>query len=369
MPPSAWNRVLQDIILLQLADQQQPPAPGQPSQQDRYRRSKIATIEKVTGRRLIIYASACTSPAKPVSIEMLMLDPSDKIGFKAVTENIPGPNLDVLIHSPGGYPDAVESLVQQLRGKYTSIRFIVPSYAKSAATMLAMSGNEILMDADAELGPIDPQMRTQTGTSPAVAILEQFQKAQAELQQDAAKLPGWMPILSQLGPSVLVDCVHAIDLAKYLVKYWTKTYMLSGDADAEGKSTKIAEYLSDHGKLKSHGRPIKIPDLQPLGVRVTDIRTNPALHAALNEFYCCMDILLANSPVYKLLENSTGDALIRQTAVFQAQFMQQLPVVQPQPVSALPSADAPSRPLSAGAIRVVDSVLRARVPESAFRRD
>src|SRR5436853_4224164 len=152
MPPSAWNRVLQDIILLQLADQQQPPAPGQPSQQDRYRRSKIATIEKVTGRRLIIYASACTSPAKPVSIEMLMLDPSDKIGFKAVTENIPGPNLDVLIHSPGGYPDAVESLVQQLRGKYTSIRFIVPSYAKSAATMLAMSGNEILMDADAELG-------------------------------------------------------------------------------------------------------------------------------------------------------------------------------------------------------------------------
>ena len=145
--------------------------------------------------------------------------------------------------------------------------------------------------------------------------------------------------------------------------------MLSGDADAEGKSTKIAEYLSDHGKLKSHGRPIKIPDLQPLGVRVTDIRTNPALHAALNEFYCCMDILLANSPVYKLLENSTGDALIRQTAVFQAQFMQQLPVVQPQPVPALPSADAPSRPLSAGAIRVVDSVLRARVPESAFRRD
>src|SRR2546427_1490565 len=47
-------------------------------------------------------------------------DPSDKIGFKAVTDNIPGPNLDVLIHSPGGYAEAVESLVRQLRGKYRS---------------------------------------------------------------------------------------------------------------------------------------------------------------------------------------------------------------------------------------------------------
>lgn len=326
----------------------------------------------MTGRRLIIYVSACTSPAKAVSIDMLMIDPSDKIGFKAVTENIPGPNLDVLIHSPGGYPDAAESIVQQLRGKYTNIRFIVPSYAKSAATMLAMSGNEILMDADAELGPIDPQMRTQTGTSPAEAVLEQFQKAQEELQVDATRLPGWMPILSQLGPSLLVDCVHAIDLAKTLVKDWTKRYMLSGDPDAEAKSTRIVEYLSSHGKFKSHGRPIKIPDLQPLGVKVSDLRTNPVLQAAIDELYCCLDILLGNTPVYKLFENSTDDALIRQTAMFQAQFLQAMPVPLPVPPPAslpAPTSDAPSRPLSAGAIRVVNSVLRARVPESAIRRD
>jgi hypothetical protein len=360
MPPSAWNRILQDINLLQQKDQQQPPAPGQPSQQDHYRRSKIAAIEKVTGRRLIIYASACTSPAKPVSIDMLMMDPSDKIGFKTVTENIPGPNLDVLLHSPGGYPDAVESLVQQLRGKYDSVRFIVPSYAKSAATMLAMSGDEILMETDAELGPIDPQMRTQTGTSPAAAILEQFQKAQDELRQDATRLPGWMPILSQLGPSLLVDCDHAIELAKILVKDWTKSYMLRGEPDAEAKSARIADYLTDHAKLKSHGRPIKIPDLQPLGVRVSDMRTNPALQVAVNELYCCLDILLGNSAAFKVFENSAGDALIRQTASFQAQFIQAMPA--PLPV-------LPSRPLSAAAIRVVDSVLRARVPESAIRRD
>jgi len=338
MPAATWNRILQELVRLEIQDRQQPPAPGQPTQQDRYRRSKIAAVEQVSGRLLIVYATACTSPGKPVPMDMLMLDPSDKIGFKTVTDNIPPPNLDVLIHSPGGYAEAVESFVQQLRGKYTSIRFIVPSYAKSAATMFVMSGNEILMDTDAELGPIDPQMRTQTGTSPAEAILEQFEKAQAELRQDTTKLPSWMPILAQLGPSLLVDCTHAIELARALVRGWTKTYMLSGDPQAEEKSKRIADFLSDHARFKSHVRPIKIPDLVSLGVRVTELRSNPALHVAVDELYCCLDILLGNSPVYKIFENSAGDALIRQTAAFQvvmptapAPPPQAPPVAQPHP--------------------------------------
>ena len=342
MPAAPWNRILQDINRLQQADQQQPPAPGEPSQQDRYRRSKMAAVEQTTERPLIVYATACTVPPKPgMSVDMLMLDFSDKIGFKTVTDKIPGPNLDVLIHSPGGYAEAVESLVQQLRGKYNSIRFIVPSYAKSAATMFVMSGNEILMDTDAELGPIDPQMRTQTGTSPAEAILEQFQKAQAELQQDPAKLAGWMPILAQLGPSLLVDCGHAIDLAKTLVKDWTKRYMLSGDAQAEAKSTRIADYLSGHTRFRSHARPIKIPDLVPLDVSVTDVRANPALYVALDELYCCLDILFANSGVYKIFENSAGDALIRQTAMLQAQFIQAIPGPPPPPLGPAPAPVPP----------------------------
>ncbi len=265
---------------------------------------------------------------------MLMLDSTDKIGFKAVTDGIDAPHLDILIHSPGGYAEAAESIVQQLRGKYSDIRFIVPSFAKSAATMLVMSGNVILMDRDAELGPIDPQMRTQNGTSPAEAILEQFKKAQTELQSDASKLPSWIPILAPLGPSLLVDSQHAIELSKNLVKTWTKTYMLAGDTEAEAKSTAISDYLGDHARFKSHGRAVKIPDLVPLGVKVTDIRSNPALYAAIDELYCCLDILLGNSPVYKVFENSAGDALIRQSGLIAGPIVQvrptQLPLL-PQP--------------------------------------
>ncbi len=328
--------MLQERAARQLQDQQNPPSPGQPSAQDIHRRSKIAAVEAITGRPLIVYASACTQP-KPIPGQLLMIDAGDKIGFETATEIVDGSDLDVLIHSPGGYAEAAESLVQQLRAKYTHIRFIVPSFAKSAATMFVMSGNEILMDRDAELGPIDPQMRTQNGTSPAVAILELFNKAQSELSQDPTKLASWMPILSQLGPSLLVDCVHAIELSRTLVENWTRDYMFAGDADSAAKATRIAEFLSDHAKFKSHGRAVKIPDLLPLGVRITDIRTSPALHAAIMELYCCLDIFLGNSPAYKIYENSRGGAMIRQ------QSLVQVPVPVPAPMPR-PPQNVPAPP-------------------------
>jgi hypothetical protein len=323
MPSATWNHILEAINRLSIQDQQTP-RQAPPSRVDEYRRSKIHEVEKVTGRPLIVYASACISPNKSIPGQMLMLDFSDKIGFKTVTEHIPPPDLDILVHIPGGYPEATESLVQQLRQKYSTIRFIVPAFAKSAATMFAMSGDEILMAEDAELGPIDPQMLTVNGTSPAESIREQFKKAQAELKEDASKLPSWMPILSQLGPSLLVDCEHAIDLAKSLVTAWTRSYMLKNDPDAENKSAAIAQFLGDHSQFKSHARAVKIPELERLGVRVTDISKSTGLNKAVEELYCCLDILLGNSPVYKVFENSRNDALIRQSATF-PQMIQAIP--------------------------------------------
>src|SRR5207302_1902999 len=89
------------------------------------------------------------------------LDFRDKTGFEECTHNIPGPNIDVLLHSPGGLAEAAESIVKLLRSKYTDVRFIIPSMAKSAATMLALSGNTLVMDEVSELGPTDPQFAMQ----------------------------------------------------------------------------------------------------------------------------------------------------------------------------------------------------------------
>lgn len=330
MAKSTWSRLLEEMNRLNMEDQRHPVQLGQPSQVDSFRRAKIAEVKKVTNRPLVVYATACTT-VKAVPAQMLMIDFSDKIGFKTVTEGIDPPDLDILLHSPGGYPEATESIVQQLRGKYSHIRFIIPSFAKSAATMLSMSGNEILMDRDAELGPIDPQMPTQTGTSPAETIQEQFRKIQAELQADATKLPSYLPILAPLGPSLLVDSEHAIKLSKQLVNDWLKKYMLAGDPEANDKAEKICNYLSDHSKFLSHGRAVKISDLIPLGVKVRDLRSNPALQNAVDELYCVIDITFANSIACKIFENSAGEALIRQAQMQILQVQQQRPAPPQQP--------------------------------------
>ena len=263
-----------------------------------------------------------------------MLDISDKIGFKTVTDDIDGSNLDIWVHSPGGYAEATESIVQQLRGKYKNIRFIVPHYAKSAATMLVMSGNEILMDRDAELGPIDPQMRTQSGTCPAQAILEQFQKAQNELQGNPRMLPSWIPILTPLGPSLLVDARHAIDLSTSLVKTWLADYMFAGEPDAGEKADNIAAFLGNHSLFLSHARAVKIPDLLSLGVKVSDIRENHDLQGAVDELYCCLDNVMGNTSLVKVFENSRGDALLRNSGI--AQILTMVPPVPPPPPAPAP---------------------------------
>ncbi len=178
----------------------------------------------------------------------LQIDNSDKIGFYEVTHAIKGKSLDLMIHSPGGSPEAAEAIVESLRSRFSHVRVIVPSYAKSAATMMAMSANEILLEQDAELGPIDPQMITANGYSPAEAIKEQFIKAAGEIASDPRKLSVWIPILQQMGPSLLVQCDNAIALSKTLVKQWLTRFMF------EGECRRIARSASPRAPLSQSAR-------------------------------------------------------------------------------------------------------------------
>lgn len=69
--------------------------------------------------------------------------------------------LDVIVASSGGDIDAAYNLGLLFRryGK-DKLTFIIPRWAKSAATLLVCAGDEILMAPVAELGPLDPQITT-----------------------------------------------------------------------------------------------------------------------------------------------------------------------------------------------------------------
>jgi ClpP class serine protease len=109
-----------------------------------------------------------------------MLLPTTNIGNKLVDDiyddlktNFSTCNkIDVVLDSGGGSVDAAFNIALLFREFAPErLSFIIPRWAKSAATLLACSGDEILMTPPAELGPLDPQI---TEMNPLEKRMEQF---------------------------------------------------------------------------------------------------------------------------------------------------------------------------------------------------
>ncbi len=354
MATSIWDSVLTEFNQLVAQEQQlrmtSPPGTPVKAAWAILVESKIKRVHERTSIPLIVYASACTAPAGKAPPQLLQIDVSDKIAFHSMLEalSLPtpaaspdGPKLDILLQSPGGFPAATETIVEEIRRKFGHVRFIVPAYAKSAATMMVMSGDEILIDEDGELGPIDPQMVIGGGVTPAEAIKEQFEKAHVEIQADPKKVQVWFPILQALGPGILVQCDNAIQQSKDFVAEWLAKYMFRADGDRVEKGNRVAEYLGTNKNFGSHDRRVKLEQLQPFALNIKNLRDDPDLYRRIWELHCTLDIVLANTPIYKVFYNSAGVGMVRQQAQVQL-LMQPQPG---QPSVPLPgTAPAPSQP-------------------------
>jgi len=301
-------------ILKELKDSQ---VKGQPPQFDAIRRKYLARVYEHTGREVILYASKWTQHDPNVSPDVVSIVDEDLQGIMEVIHGLQGPNLDLIIHSPGGSLEAAEALVLYLRSKFEHIRVIVPLMAMSAATMIACAADVVVLGKHSFLGPIDPQIIVNTPLGqrmvPAQAILEQFEQAVKECQ-DPKKLGAWLPMLNQYGPDLLVLCERANELSKELVQGWLETYMFKAEPDRADKAKSVAEWLADHGNFKSHGRHISRNDLETHGLKVKHLEEDQieqdlflsVLHATTHTFN--------GTQAVKIIENHLGKAFIKQAA-------------------------------------------------------
>ena len=76
--------------------------------------------------------------------------------------------IDLILHTPGGLVLASEQIAFALRRHPAKVTVFVPHYAMSGGTMVALAADEIVMDENAVLGPLDPQV----GMFPAASILK-----------------------------------------------------------------------------------------------------------------------------------------------------------------------------------------------------
>lgn len=97
--------------------------------------------------------------------------------------------IDLIIHTPGGIALAATQIAFALKDHKGKTTVMVPHYAMSGGTLIALAADEILMDPHAVLGPVDPQMPTQRGSYAASSILKVVEtKTKDELDDETLYL-------------------------------------------------------------------------------------------------------------------------------------------------------------------------------------
>lgn len=230
----------------------------------RYRRRKlIRAIEAETKRKLLCYVSRWKN-----------IDQVDAFDLVRLLETIePGQPITLLLDSPGGNVDAAEKMVHLLweacalsSGSGGDLEVVVPNTAKSAATLIALGADRILMSDSSELGPIDPQVEyAKDMWVPALAGIRAYEAAEKRCAEHPDN-PAFASALREFDPvwleTLRLDVSRARMCAEDLLKRQGGNY------------TAAPAILIDVDRFPSHGQMIDwrtakdddigIPQVQPV---------------------------------------------------------------------------------------------------------
>lgn len=112
-------------------------------------------------------------------VRYIDINDSEEI-LRAIKLTDPDTPIDLIIHTPGGLVLAAGQIAHALRRHRAKVTVFVPHYAMSGGTLISLAANEIVMDANAVLGPVDPQL----GEAPAASILSVIERKKPEDIED-----------------------------------------------------------------------------------------------------------------------------------------------------------------------------------------
>jgi ATP-dependent protease ClpP protease subunit len=253
---------------------------------------------KRSGRNVIFYASAFLQKPKG----SVQISPEDINGFMSVMYGMDwGKNLTLLLHTPGGAPTAVETIVDYLHSKFADIEVIIPTYAMSAGTMLSLAADRIIMGRQSQLGPIDPQMLVGGRFVSARSIVAQFEQARSEILRNLNLAHAWAPILQSIGPALLQEAQNALDYGELMVAKWLEQKMFRSIPRPAGVAKKTAAHFNKAEAHKSHGRRISRDEARLHHIMVEDLENDNDLQDHVLTAYHMITIAFERTPATKLL--------------------------------------------------------------------
>jgi len=263
------------------------------------------------GRNVLFYASAFLQ--KPQLGGALTQITHEEInGFMTAVHGMTvDSGLTLIIHTPGGVTNAAETLINYLHSKFSDIETIIPTYAMSAGTMISLGTNRIYMGRQSQLGPIDPQLPLGNRFVSARAIVDQFKRAQEEIDANPRLGHLWAPILQSLGPALLTESENALAYGERMVAAWLEKVMFGGDQNARTKAEAVARHFNDATQHKSHGRRINRTEARAQGIVILDLEDSQDLQDAVLSAYHLASIWFDGSPAAKAILTNHGKAWIK----------------------------------------------------------
>jgi ClpP class serine protease len=152
--------------------------------------------------------------------------------LRTIRRTPPDEPIDFILHTPGGLVLATEQIAHALIEHPGKVRVLIPHYAMSGGTLIALASDELIMDANAVLGPVDPQI----GDTPAASILHVIDVKPASKIDDQTLI---LADISTKARAQVLDFVHdlilrrmsdpaALDLARTLSDgRWTHDYPIT----------------------------------------------------------------------------------------------------------------------------------------------
>jgi len=280
---------------------------------NRERKLQLGIISKIRERDVLVYAA----DSNKANMAPVGLDNSDLLPINDQLSNLNGKSIDVLLETGGGRGETAEDVVRLLYLKYESVAFIVPGMAKSAGTIMAMGGDEILMEpGSSSLGPIDAQIQWEGKVFSAEAFLKGLESIKDEVASTNSLNRAYIPILQRISPGEIQHAENALAFAKVLVTKWLREHKFKNwlthrthnpgtpvtDGEREARAKEIADKLCNHSEWLSHGRSIKLSDLVGIGLEITDYGQTPALADAIRRYHVLLQMTFETTNMYKIVE-------------------------------------------------------------------
>ena len=271
------------------------------------RQDLVRTIQTRTKRTLISYVAG----------QRTYIDREDIPPFVDLLHHVtPGSDLDLLLHTGGGDVDAAEKLINLVRttvGEAT-LRVIVPDYAKSAGTLIALGANVILMSDSSELGPIDPQVvladangnRLQHSVFTYLGAYEKYSNALKENGEDIEA----QIMLSKVEPQTVELFQRVLQRTTTLAGQLLSRDMLKEEANW----TLVLAELINKDRWLSHGQPISADDAAEMGLKIDYQKPDSLPWHDFWRLYCLQR--LAITETQKLFESDYVSLPLDSSAVY-----------------------------------------------------